>query len=480
MKLAALAASAVLAWSAFAASPVSSGIVRNARGNPVDGVKVTIPDAGTAVTAADGTWRIDGVPTGDVLAVAEKAGLFHVRQTIRAEPGKDLRWDVKLAARGVITGRLVDEYDHPLAGPGTDHNACWRVGALLWPPWMRWWSYIDGCSGPPGSPPTGIHEPAFGIVTDAQGRFTLPVDRGVLHRLRVGLPGSFGRALLTGPMSGGLADVVVRVPSSRMPHAHVRCRLVASDGSPIEKAKGYLCHDDGDFAGEAVFDAAGGWVSRPVSPGRYSLVVHDATRGMREFGPWDVPDAADVDVGTLRMPPVGRVRFAASGDMSAVCIDVCRAVADPPARWVSHSWNFFAGRAELGGGTPSAELDLSPGRYRARVFVAPATEIEEVEVAFEVRSGETTTATIPLRVAPWRAVGFRCPGATPAYVGSTLTDSEGAVVGHRVGAGDGVSWFRLPPGRYAAVVDTSDERRLTGTLDVPAENAPERYVVVLR
>src|SRR6185295_4169172 len=119
---AAVMTAGALAWSALAASPVSSGVVRNARGNPVERATVTIPGVGTAVTAADGTWRIDGVPTGDVLAVAEKAGLFRVSQTIRAEAGKDLRWDVKLAARGVITGRLVDEYDHPLARPGTDHK----------------------------------------------------------------------------------------------------------------------------------------------------------------------------------------------------------------------------------------------------------------------------------------------------------------------------------------------------------------------
>jgi hypothetical protein len=483
MKLAACAASAVLAWSAFAASPVSSGVVRDARGNPVAGVTVTIPGVGKAVTGVDGAWRIDGVPAGDVLAVAEKSGLFRVRQTIHAEPGKDLRWDATLGARGFIKGRLVDEYDHPLTGPGTDHKARWRVGALRWPEWMRCWSFIDGCAGPRGTPPMNLSEPRFGIVTDAQGRFELPVDRGTLHCLRVGLPGSFGRALLTGPMSDGLADVVVRVPSSRMPHARVRVRLVAPDGKPIEKARVDFLHSDGDIADEAVFDSAAGvWTSRPMPPGSYWAWVYDSTFGWRDFGPFHVADAADVDAGTIRMPPVGRVRFAVTGGEFAVPIRVERIVADSHAWRTYHGWN-HVGCEHLEPGTPStpsAERDLSPGRYRARVGYSNSIEIEEVEVVFDVRSGETTAATIPLRAAPWRAVRFRCPGATPTYVESTLTDADGAVVGRRVGDGDGVSWLRLPPGRFAVAVETSDERRLAGTLDVPDDNPPSGFVVELR
>jgi hypothetical protein len=314
-------------------------------------------------------------------------------------------------------------------------------------------------------------------------------------------------------MSGGLSDITLRVLPANMPRARLRCRLEDFDGKavtgpPVAEGQKSVPGDatltlrriDGDrrghysIVGWLTFDAAqAAWISNRVAPGTYAVFPSMSGARAFEFPAVEVRDAADIDLGTLRFPKPGRVRFvperSGPGSDRAVRISILRVGSfEPPVEWGGPLgwgwWSCSSANTELAGDDAIAER-LCPGRYVAWVAaVVPPFQptFGRPEIPFEIRSGETTDVKIPIRVAPVRTIRLCCAGTCPSQATAAFVDATGVIVG-RSWTGPTAGWdcqVCLAPGHHDVVVLTSDRRRLTGTLDIPAEDAPDKFDVVVR
>jgi carboxypeptidase family protein len=466
-----------------------SGTFRSDKGKPIAGAVVSIEGGGTTKTAADGTWTIAPVVPGDALVTAKGAG-FRVQTLLRVAAGEKRVWDATIGKPGVLTGRLLDEYGNPLARqPGWAKDQGWLVAAECEQEWMNRPDSED-----------------WSCLTDENGNFRLRVSLDALFRLRViRTDKRWLLALRTEWISGGLADITLRALPADMPHARVFCRIedrhgaaVTGDGAPEEWVYLHRVDEAGirhfHYGRRLTFDAVkGAWVSDPLSLGRYAVVASISDWDVFEFPAVDVRDAADVDIGTLRLPPQGRARFVPArtgpgGDapvkLSLACIGTYAGRDLPSSPWWWGGWCLgFAGGPELTGDAP-VEQGLCPGRWSAHFSaIDPVrSKFEYAEVPFEVRSGETTTVTIPVRGAPVRTIRVGLAGRTPSQAVVAVSDASGVVVGRSVPLAAGAQEFQtcLAPGRHTLVALTSDRRRLTGTLDIPEKDAPEKFDVFLR
>jgi hypothetical protein len=109
------------------------GTVRASDGRPVPAARVAVYRAGalgiaaspfelpSTRTGADGAYRLEHVPSGEVELVAGFDGLgagprIGVRATRACADGEYVRWDLELVAARAITGRVVDPAGIPLGG----------------------------------------------------------------------------------------------------------------------------------------------------------------------------------------------------------------------------------------------------------------------------------------------------------------------------------------------------------------------------
>ncbi|HKE01759.1 MAG TPA: carboxypeptidase regulatory-like domain-containing protein, partial [Planctomycetota bacterium] len=117
-----------------------SGVVVDAKERPVPGAQITAipffgprPDARwSASSAADGSFRIDGVQTGAVTLIATARAFNRVRVVAEVVAGEETR-DVKLAleawpAESLIRGRVVDLEGKPVPNALIDSRADLAVG----------------------------------------------------------------------------------------------------------------------------------------------------------------------------------------------------------------------------------------------------------------------------------------------------------------------------------------------------------------
>jgi hypothetical protein len=353
----------------------------------------------------------------------------------------------------VLAGRLVDEYGHSLAN--------WNIALVPTPTWYP-------------STPHG--------VTDADGRFRLDANPRVPYRVQVAPTGTWPGEPITQELRCGQTDLTVVVPPNRMPHARVHCRVVSPDGAPLPKASVTLW-GPGGAAGRVVFEAkTGEGVSNRIAPGVYCPHAFDSVCGWYEFPPFEVRDAADVDVGTLRFPKLGVVRLVP---------DPIRTAAGGYVRFWSgglfseHSRQSYNAMSLYGiektaefkdGRVVATDFAMTPGKYLVDVT---GDGIQMAQRTIEIRSGETTTVTLPLRPAPQRTIRVRYPGVIPQLVRALIRESTGDVTWSPiVVGGDGLLQVPLVPAKYTVEAEGDDLRRFVGELVVPDDAAPDARLEV--
>ena len=352
----------------------------------------------------------------------------------------------------LLTGRLVDEYGQPLAR--------WHVAADPVADWIL--------EGPSAS-------------TDADGRFRFQVLPRRPHRIVAGPDGTWIRANATGPITGGW-DVTIRVKPPQMPHARVRARFLSPDGEELRGVSAFLVPLEGTCVAAKIVT---GPAERDdglhrVATGVYEVFASHATCGTFDFGRREVSDAADVDLGALTFPRLGKVRVVAQAAADAapapIQITIARPRSDaartgfPPAGGFYGTMYVGAAGAvatcpEIAVGAP-VEGPLTPGSFVVRV---EAAGVQGVQRVFEVRSGETTVLKIPVRAARERRVRLRFPGVVPTLAHVVVSDAAGDVAVDATIAGAVDPAFRLVPGTYRIDAEADDLRRFAGDLVVPAD-----------
>ncbi len=353
----------------------------------------------------------------------------------------------------VLGGRLVDEYDHPLAN--------WNVALMPNPTWYP-------------STPHG--------ATDADGRFRLDGNPRVPYRVQAAPTGTWPGDPITEEFRCGRTDLTVVVPPNRMPHARLHCRVAAPDGARLPNASAWLWGAGGGVA-HFVFDAkTGEGVSNRVAPGVYFPHASDPVCGWYEFPPFEVPDAADVDIGTLRFPKLGVARVVpdpirtAAGGYALLRI-VGLLSAGGRQSYNSMSLYGMGKTAEFKDGRAVAtDFAMTPGKYRVNVT---GDGIQMAERTIDIRSDETTTVTLPLRPAPRRTIRARYPGVIPQLVRVLVREASGDVTWPPlVVGGDGLLQVQLVPGKYKVEAEGDDLRRFVGELVVPDDAAADARLEV--
>jgi len=438
-----------------------AGRALDAGGRPVDRAQITVGYVGTfdAVatwTAKDGTYRLEGVPAGDVEAFAWKEIRESTSAKLAVPASGEARWDPILPrADRAIRGRVVDERGLPLAK--------WRVVAHL-----------------PYLPAMGASEAA----SDDDGRFEIGQCGEGEHVVEAFEPWSAEARrdptrMLEFPSAGaehvvpGGDDVVIAVPDSARKTASLVGVVVDAEGKPVANARVSLGRK-GDFMTYGAVNDANGAFRFAHLPGGANYAVRVEKDGFPALERVVEPLAPGrvTDLGALKLVPGGTVRIELRREDGKPLEGNLSISAEPQSAKGAGVW--IDERAREGDRIRSQPL--APGAYRLRVYAdGAACALPE----FEIRTGAETRLAVTLRSGFDRTVRV----ARPAEV--TIRDADGRIVwtdrirAHAGGAPH--ESFTLAPGAYRieAVADDGARGEATFAVAGPAKEG-EAIDVTLR
>jgi hypothetical protein len=313
-------------------------------------------------------------------------------------------------------------------------------------------------------------DPGLSAHVKDDGTFVFEDVEPGRYRIHALLTSSQGGQTLvpSGEIDGPDDRVIVKIGADQRAKAHVTARLLREDGTPFVRASFIIEATQSSWV--SAFQT--GFVSSSaVPPGRYRLYAREFGEGqILDLGVRDI-GATDIALGTLTFPPQGSVTLAwtrsgppPGGEIRCSVFRVLTdghrvtVVRDPPV--------------ELSKPTTVA---LSPGAYVLRVT---GDDVQGAERMFEVRSGADAAVDVSLRAATKKHVRLRFPLAPPPIGRIRVTDDAGGFVHETLLLGPE---FMVPltPGRYRVDVDVTETITVSGTLDVPAANAPDVFDVRL-
>lgn len=419
---------------------VVEGTVRDATGRAVVGSTVSrvgnYQDFARPRTEsdADGKFRLVDLPTGSVdLVCVTKEG--KVEGTVTTTAGATTNWDpIVTAASPPLTGRVVGPDGKPLANV--------EVGVV---------------------PAGGVHANPQ-TTTDANGAFELRnVDAGSATLLV-----ALDRAWLAirEIVVPTTEPLVVTLTPSEMPSAHLRGRVVDTEGKPVSAGLTIRLPSWRMFPVTGT-DANGTFRRGPLPPGDYLLALDAKGYGVRDLGVVRLAPGEDRTLPDIVLPRAGRAELELRGGEASVGGMLMIARDDGVvATWVMPDGN-------------RATAELPPGNYLA-VMQIRATR---AAATFTVRSEQTTTAVLAFAKAT--PVTFSCKGEIPSP-GDTMQivvrDAAGVLVDcvlmHRIEQRDTepVQWRTLlPPGVYAVTARLDDGRVTTTQVTVRDTEAAQTF-----
>ena len=417
----------------LARGAVLEGVVRRADGSPAPEATVSHGAYGRfgtlrARVAADGSYRLAGVPPGRFAMRAAERGHGALEAELAFGEGASVRWDATLVEGETVLGAVVDERGAPLAG--------WFVGDR------------DGSRS---------------CRTDEAGSFAL-TDLG----RRVG-------ALSVGPPDwheiGSLLDVPVSlppreplrivVPDALRPSASLRLRLLV-DGRPAPASASVALARTGRERARWLRPDAQGLVRfERVGPGDYQLTLASPGRAERRLR-CSLGANEERDLGDVSIPVGGRVHLVLTGEGAESCFSA--RLLDP----TGESVGFIS--LEDGRGT-SKLVEPGPVRVRVASFRSAWATVETCVV-----EAETVEVSLGLQPGTVRAAVVRMGdlGRIPTGTSVRLFDEAGEFLWGHDGVGhspeqaysETVFLQGLGIGCYRVEVEARDGRRGEAWLDV--------------
>lgn len=242
--------------------------------------------ARSARTGADGAYRCEHIPAGEVtIAVDARGEAAPASRELQVPEGGELRADFTLGHTRAITGRLLDPREQPIAG--------WQVQA--WP--------VGGGRGAIAA-------------SDDRGGFRLEgldAERFVVEARPAALPDSVAWASATDvrPEDG---ELVLRAGTREEDGAWLVGTLLAADGGrPQHAASAWLIpagsREGRHFALE--LDDTGAFRLGPLPAGSYQVGARVQDEAAVVLGTHDLAPRQQLDLGTTRLPAHGdlTVRF---------------------------------------------------------------------------------------------------------------------------------------------------------------------------
>ncbi len=393
------------------------GRVTDSRGEPLANGEVTITlpapmRSRDATTAADGTYEIRNLPSGEFSARARHHPEGEVTTQVILVAGRATRWDAALVSGHRIRGIVVDHKGEAIAG--------WCVSA-------------DGHSK--------------GAKTDTEGLFELgPFNDARARRLRVSSEWGFRPAeLVVDEVRPGPELVRIEVPETARASAFITGTVVGPDGREVPTTTLDL-----EQSGYPVYDTPrprpdGSFRIGPLPPGGYALSLLSRELPAIRVPPINLSAGEERDLGVLRFEAAGRliVRLAApSGfDLSHAVLSV----------------NDEAGRRLQRGVVAGDRASFGPLPTRRLRLCVRGEGIAARMIPFVVVAGTTTTLDVALSEA--RSVTIRFPEAVSAAVTGGLRVTIANEVGestfdgrlHRARDGTFSVRLSLPEGTYRVV-----------------------------
>lgn len=414
------------------------GRVLDAAGEPVARARIFSGEkdsfaSSSAISAADGGFRLAGLSGGPVQLAAEKDGAGRAAATLELSPGEERVWDPALAPARLISGTLLDPQGSPVRG----------AELLLFPGAGESWDQRQRVNW---------------LETDAAGRFGADVP-DVPHTLLVyGRPSSMPAPILRG-LRPGIEPLELRLPSSDS-LAAIIARIVGPDGEPAPGA-GLTIRLPEQGERELFLQASPGEpVEVGVPPGRCEVRAEARALPALDLGERSVRSGERVDLGTIQLPAPAFVR----GSLASV----------PDRARPSLRLEWFDARGRRLGRSPAGAREyvsppLGPGEF---TLVAQGDFLERREERLVVEEGVDQRLDLQLETAGlWRA-RFELPAgaARPFGLSAEVFDAEGRLrwswEGALVPEGPIEVQVSVQPGDYRVEARTDTGLAASGTLEL--------------
>ncbi len=428
---------------ALVAEAVVAGTARDERGAPIANASVASDEDGDfeqvrTRTAADGSFRLGGLASGEVVVHVDARERGEARATLVLAPGVETRWDPVLARGALAGGTVVDHAGAPLAG--------WLVAAVESDPGGVWLRRAE---------------------TDADGSFLLESLPENAAALEVREPDAWSaEPALRIDLARGECDLRLVVPRENRRTARVVGRVSDPRGAPLEGLE-LVLRRAADGLGESFEPADDGRIAiGPVRPGAYYLELRANGVAPHDTAPFELAETATHDVGAIVLERAGHVRAslrAPDGEEPSVRCTL----RDERGRTVA--W------LRVDGGVARSE-PIAPGTY---TLVAAGERLAAAPLPLAVVAGGTTEIVIDLARAHRRDVRIALPA--DAKPGDELVvrvrDASGALV---FGAAYAPTWTGdtarvgvqvLESGRYTVEAETSGGLAGSAAFEVDASAA---------
>jgi len=412
---------------------VASGFVRTADGSAVAAANVScgrgnsFSESSFAVTGADGAFRLEGLPLGQVVLFAEAGERGKAQVVTRTEAGTETRVDLVLQRGLDLVGRVVDESGQPIA----------RTEIL---------AQIDPDAG-------GARHGFSGYaVADERGAFRIANCPDDVLQLALKWPGqSLMPALLVGGVRAAAGEAIVRLDRSRMPSARIVGVARDAGGAPIASAEVVIERRDGPWGTVTLSSPDGSFQSPLLAPDEYQVEIRHGSVAPFASAPITLAPNEVRDLGELHLGAGGSLAVTLSSDEPQL---------------LERAWFFFA-REDGVEAAITRKADrliadrLAAGRYRLSVG-GPGIAAKSMEL--EVRDGGEAAAALVLESA--RPVALRITEASRSRrrsVALEVADASGAAcfrgsIPRDAGGRFGVE-LGLPAGRYTAMATCEDGRK---------------------
>lgn len=328
-----------------------------------------------ALTAADGTYQLVGVPAGETAIRATAFEFGKARAILQIAPGAPTVWNAKLTTDPKIAGVVISESGEPQAG--------WEVTADC--------GYYDNL------------EPFSSVVTTgAAGEFQFIncYDKEFTVSARPSGSSLAPAASVQRVNAGNIALRIV-VPNTTKSAGRVVGTLVDAAGAPVEDATISVWQLGYGGPSPVVPNPQGRFRAGPLTPGTYRLEIRP--RGYPTIRLPEKVLAKDEtwDLGTIRLESPGSVRAEFSMEGGGA-ISKLQMYVDGDGRALRSGPG--GGEAVTQEGNVAFVSSLAPGKY---VWIVAGPSVVYNETPFEVRPGAQTRLSLNLQSARERIFQFK-------------------------------------------------------------------------
>ena len=419
------------------------GTVRDAAGEPVAEVQVRNPAGGAfqrCESDAEGRFVVAGLAAGEISLEAFTMDRGKAATTLHGVAGATLRWDPVLSVGVVLTGRVVDQQEQPVAGALLQIACRGKSWATMAQTDAKGRFRAPNC--PPGAP--------IEVIVHARGFQTLHAES-------------------VDPQNG---EFVARLERAAERTAFLVGRVIDRDGEPVPNVE-VMAVGEGEFdgGGRHTTGADGAFEIGPTPPGNYQLSLRGEGYAHHRTARRRVARGERWDAGAIVLSRGGHVE-----------IELAEQELPTGTKfWIYDHDGRSRGHVNVAKGVTRSQ-PIEPGSYRLSVS-GPEVATQSIEVLIE----EGVVSRVPIGLAAGSAARFefRLPPDYQGrrYVRITIRNGDAVVRDRwRYSRGTGAIEYEevLAAGSYSIEVTSENGNRGRSEFTVGPTSSREVTVVSMR